>query len=192
MNSKETGERGTAPKVPVTVAVPNSPSQRSGACRMNRNGFTLIELLVVVGIAGILFTLTTIEFRRNTVKTAIEGQVRLMNSDLTDARTKALFQKQNVAVRITSTNLRVYASADATGAPVITRTLRYPVSLSGVPDPIVFTTRGIIDSIDSGSVCIEPNINLGAFDSLVLSTTRIHTGKRNDGTACSPANVVVK
>ncbi|MBJ6727437.1 pilus assembly FimT family protein [Geomesophilobacter sediminis] len=159
---------------------------------MQRNGFTLVELVMVVAVAAILFSLATMQFRRMNTKALIEQQVRIMTGDLTQARTQALFKKKDVAVKITANALAVYSSAVVTPTPVLNRTLRYSVSTGGTTDPLIFTTRGIIDGITNASICIEPSTNEGAIDSILLSTTRIHTGKRNAGTSCDSANIVIQ
>jgi len=149
----------------------------------NARGFTIVELVVVVGILTILLSIATMQFNSYSTKSAIESQTRTVLTDLVAVRNEALFQKRRRAVKLTSTSFWVYSSAATTGTPVQRKTLRHPVLLAGLPDPLVFNGRGIIEGIDSGAICIEPAGNAGVIDSIVLGTTHLQTGKRN-GTEC--------
>lgn len=156
-------------------------------------GFTLVEVIVTMAILAILLSLATLEFSKYSVKTAIEGQTRVMMSDLTKVRSEALFEKRSRAVKFTSTTFTVYSSGVATGSPVLTKTLSYPLVLTGIPDPLVFNGRGLMEGVDAGgAACIEPSGNEGGIDSIVFNTTRLQIGKRRNGTNCQEDNVDTK
>lgn len=166
-------------------------ANRTTPARTGQEGFTLVEILMVTIIAGILLTMATLQFNRYTVKTAIESQTKAMYGDLVTVRSQALFEKRRRAVKITSTTFTVYSSGVASGKPVYRKTLQYPVVFSAVPDPIVFSGRGIVEGGTSGGICVEPAGNAGAVDSLVVNATRIQIGKRN-GTSCQTSSIETK
>ena len=158
----------------------------------NDDGFTIVELVVVVGIFTILLSIATMEFNKYSTKSAIESQTKAMYADLMTLRSDALFRKQRRAVKITSTSFSIYPSELATGTPLQTRTLAYPVVLGDLPDPLVFNSRGMIEGLVSGEgICIEPVGNLGAVDSILIETTRMHIGKRN-GSDCDSEDIEAK
>lgn len=156
---------------------------------MRQNGFSLVELIVVIAILAILLSIVTLQFNQYTKKVAIEGQVRTMYTDLMTVRSQALFEKRDRTVTVTAATFSVYSSGLATGTPVLQRALKY--SVNSTPYTVKFNSRGVIDGANA-SICIEPNDNPGAIDSLVLSTTRIQMGKRNAGADCSAANIKTK
>lgn len=155
-------------------------------------GFTLVEVIVTMAILAIIMSIATLEFQKNSVKTAIEGQTRVMMADLAKIRSEALFEKRRRAVKFTSTTFSFYSSEVSTVSPVQVKTLSYPLVLTGVPDPLVFNGRGLMEGVDAGgAVCIEPAGNEGAIDSIVFNTTRLQIGKRN-GTNCQTNSIVAK
>lgn len=160
--------------------------------RLNCQGFTLVELVVLVGIMAILLSMATMEFNKMTVKSQIESQTRGLLADLMTVRTEALFQKQPRAVKITSTTFTVYSSAVTSGAPVLRKTLSYPVVFTDFPDPLVFSSRGVAEGVTIPAIiCIEPASNAGAIDSIVINTTRLELGKRN-GADCRTEDIETK
>jgi type IV fimbrial biogenesis protein FimT len=165
----------------------------AGLSKIRREtGFTLVELIVIMGILTVLLSLATLEFKKYSVKSAIEGQTRVMMSDLTKIRSEALFEKRRRAVKFTSTAFSVYSSEVSTVSPVQTKSLSYPLTLTDVPDPLVFTGRGLLEGVSDGAaVCIGPAGNEAGVDSIVLNTTRVHIGKRN-GTNCQASDIETK
>ena len=160
--------------------------------RLNCEGFTLVELVVLVGIMAILLSMATMEFNKMTTKSQIENQTRGVLADLMTIRTEALFQKQPRAVKITSTTFSVYSSAVTSGAPVLRKTLSYPMVFTDFPDPLVFSSRGLVEGVTTPAIiCIEPAGNAGAVDSIVINTTRLEIGKRN-GADCQTEDIETK
>lgn len=156
-------------------------------------GFTLVEVIVTMAILAILLSLATLEFNKYSVKAAIEGQTRVIMSDLTRIRSEALFEKRSRAVKFTSTTFTVYSSGVATGSPVQSKRLTYPLVLTDVPDPLVFNGRGLMEGVDAGgAACVEPAGNEGGIDSIVFNTTRLQIGKRRNGTNCQEDNIDTK
>lgn len=148
---------------------------------MKRNGFSLIELLIVIAIISILLSIATLQFNEYTRKANIEAQTKIMYADLMNVRSEALFQKKTRSVTVSATEFSVYSSATVTGAaPVISKTLSYPVVYSG-GSTITFNTQGLLDNVNNKTICVEPYDNHAAYDSLVLFTTRIELGKRDPG-----------
>jgi len=158
---------------------------------MNRGGFTLVELIAVIAVAAILLSIAMLQFNRFSLKGAIENQTKIMFTDLMTVRSEALFEKRRRAVKLTATTFAVYSSGLATGTPVLQKSLRYPLVFNGVPDPVIFNGRGLIEGVSSGAMCIEPSGNPGVIDSIVLDATRIQMGKR-DGTACQTSDIDTK
>ncbi len=160
--------------------------------RRRETGFTLVELIVIMGILTVLLSLATLEFKKYSVKSAIEGQTRVMMSDLTKIRSEALFEKRKRAVKFTSSTFSVYSSEVSTVSPVQTKSLSYPLALTNVPDPLVFTGRGVLEGVDDGAVvCVGPAGNEATIDAIVFNTTRVQIGKRN-GTNCQTSDIETK
>ena len=167
---------------------------------MRNAGMTLIELLVTMSIIGILLAIGTLQFNRYTRKAQVESQVNTLHADLMRDRTEALYQKADRYIRITSSGTSVHltkAAADAGNGAIYTHPYARPLACSvALPAVVRFDTKGMqVDpttGVTTGSVaiCVEPGSNDGNIDSVVISTTRVQTGK-SDGT-CSSANITVK
>ncbi|ACH39356.1 type IV pilus minor pilin FimU [Citrifermentans bemidjiense Bem] len=155
-------------------------------------GFTLLELLIVLAMLTVLLSLATLQFNRYSRKSSIEAQVKTLHADLLAARSQALFEKRARAVSLTPTGFAAYSSGSATGNPLQRKTLRHRLSLKSDPFVVVFNAAGVSDSADSDAVCTEPAGNEAAADTLVITPTRIETGKRNASAACSSENITIR
>jgi type IV fimbrial biogenesis protein FimT len=152
---------------------------------MGERGFSLVEMLVVVAIIGVLLAVATLQFSSYTQKANIESQVRTMYADVMEARSQALLQKTGRSFGTTATLFTVYNGA---GAPIVQKTLTYPVSFD-FSDKITFDTRGVADG--TKTICVGPAGNAANIDSISLTETMIQLGKRNGG-ACDSAHFTAK
>lgn len=146
---------------------------------MRERGFTLVELIVVMALISILLTIGAIQFNSYTTKGKIESQIKMMQSDLAEARVQALFQKRPRAVVITGSQFSLYSSLATSGSPVLQKTLDYPVQSNGT-GAINFDASGLLSNVGTGrSICLSVGNNPATIDSIVFSTTRIYSGKWN-------------
>jgi prepilin-type N-terminal cleavage/methylation domain-containing protein len=160
---------------------------------MDRDGFTLVELIVVVAIVGILLAIVTPNFQDYTKRSNIDGQTKMLFADLQEARGRSLFERKTVSVALTSNVLKVYSSATVSVTPLIQKTLKHPVTLTNSA-LITFESGGICNSATPASdqlICVQTE-NSAAYDSIIISPTRIKMGKRNPGGACASASVQAK
>jgi prepilin-type N-terminal cleavage/methylation domain-containing protein len=163
---------------------------------MTSRGFTLIEILIVIAVIGIITTIAGFQFSAYSKKSAIESQIRQMYTDMMEQRSRALFEKRNRGVRVTSTTFSLYSSAsdDATrvviGNPFSLTTLKYPVTSNNYTD-IIFDTGGMLDNVSNQSICITAT-NSASIDSIIVSETRIRLGKLKEGTSCVATNINAK
>jgi prepilin-type N-terminal cleavage/methylation domain-containing protein len=163
---------------------------------MNSRGFTLIEVLIVIAIIGTLTAIGAFQFAEYSRKSAIESQTRQMYTDIMEQRSKALFEKRNRGIRVSSTIFSIYSSAtDAVprtviGNPFATITLKYPITSNNSTD-IIFDTGGMLDTVSNQTICVS-GTNSASIDSIVVSETRIRLGKLKVGTNCDTNNVNAK
>lgn len=153
---------------------------------MERNGFTLVEVLVVLAIMATLSVIATLDFQEFSRKYGIENQTKMLYADLMKHRSHALFEKQGHAVRVSPGLFALYSSYDTTGEPVARRYLRYPVTNAELV--LHFNERGLVET-GNGSICTSDDASSAAFDSLVVSKTRIQMGKREHGGACASSSI---
>jgi prepilin-type N-terminal cleavage/methylation domain-containing protein len=172
---------------------------------MERNGFTLIELVVVVAIMGVLLGIATLVFNSYSRKSAIEGQVKTMYTDLMAARTESLYRKTYRYISVSGTQFAIYNSSDylpapPTVGPIVQKTLTYPVTVNPADsstDGLYFDSRGVAGMTATDitgtakTICVEPN-DPNLLTSIVITATSIKMGTRSAGGACSSANITPK
>jgi prepilin-type N-terminal cleavage/methylation domain-containing protein len=153
---------------------------------MRKDGFSLVELITVMAIAGTLMAIATLQFSSYSRKAGIESQTRTIYAELMNARQQSMFRKSPYRVTLEANRVRIYSSSDVSVAPVVQMFLKYPIIWNGFGDDrIDFDTRGYLQDVDSnGSICVEQDDNPGAYDSIVISWTRIRLGKRQAGGEC--------
>ena len=160
---------------------------------MGQKGFSLVETLVVVATMIILLSVATLQFSTMMQKREMEEQTRMIYSDLTEVRQKALYEKTRRAAKITNNEFTVYPGASTADPPVIRRPLNFPVvwSTGDAAVVITFDTFGISDNAEL-FVCIDPESNSSApVDSLRITATRVDLAKRTEGT-CSDEHINLK
>lgn len=143
-------------------------------------------------IMTVLTSLATLQFNRLSTKSSMEAQVKTLHADLLSARSRALFEKRARAISLTPTGFALYSSGSVVGTPVESKTLRHRLALRSNPFVITFNTAGVSDSADNDAVCIDPADNAAAVDTLLITPTRIETGKRNVAAACNAANITLR
>ncbi len=154
-----------------------------------RNGFTMIEILVVIAVISTLLAISAMSFSWYMRKTNMENQTRTLMNDLLKARSDATFLQRDRRVKLTTTTFSVYSSVIDTVRPVSTKQLVYPIVFSGGGSVlnIDFDGEGFLGSVGNGnaSICIDPSGNSASVDSVVVYSTRILAGKRQDGGDCT-------
>lgn len=162
----------------------------------HQRGFSLVELVLVLAILGILLSIATFQFSQYSRKSAMEKQTKTLFVDILNLRNRALYEKRNKAIVVSSASYSLY-STDATTAavaPVMTQTLRYPVvRASTAPARIVFDTMGVIQSapVAGWAFCISET-NSAAVDSVALFMTSVQSGKLTNGASCDAYNIKAK
>lgn len=155
---------------------------------MNRHGFSLVELLVVIMIMGTLTALATFEFSSYMRKSGVTSQTRALYGDLNEYRTRSFYEKKNWTFKISANRYEIYSSSNVAVGAVKTVALTHPVTTDFAVD-VVFDQQGG-SSVSGKTVCIA-SPNDAVVDSVVISSTRVQIGKKNEG-SCQSANIVAK
>jgi len=160
---------------------------------MNRRGFTLIEIIITIGVMGILMSIASYSFNEYSRKSAVESQTRKLYSDLMELRTKGLYEKRVVAMRISATGYALYSSYSPTmTGPYRTTTLKTPITWNNATvTDIRFNEQGMLQGVTNKSICANAT-NSASVDSVIVSMTMIKLGKLKDGTSCVENNIDAK
>lgn len=159
---------------------------------MAQNGFTLVELMVTIAVIAILASLATVQFRKMATNASIEKELTAIYTDLMELRTRALYEKEPRAARLTATEFSIYPGADTDSPPIMTRSLAHAVTWSGGGSSLTlrYDTFGISNT--AATLCVEPGgQNSSAVDSIIVSRTRIRMGKRK-AACCVAESVALK
>lgn len=153
---------------------------------MNRNGFSLIELLITIALITIMLSIATFQFSAFSKKSGVESQTRKLYGDLMELRSKAMFEKRSMGIKLSTLSYSIYSSEVMTVNPIQVTNLKVPINTGA----IVFDTRGMLQSTAT-SVCIS-EANDAPVDSIAVSMTRIKLGKLKAGEECLSENIISK
>lgn len=151
---------------------------------MGWRGFTLIELVVVMVIMAILMAIGTLQFNRYTTKNTIETDAKNIYGLLSKARSEAFTWKAERSVVISTTptpQCKIYPTLTGSGSAIETVKLKSAVT-GDVNQVIAFDLRGVANG--AKVVCMEPNVNPAAIDSVVITETTIQLAKRRNTREC--------
>jgi type IV fimbrial biogenesis protein FimT len=158
---------------------------------MRQKGFTMIEVLMVLTIAGILLTVSTLEFNKWTMKYGIEREIKQIYTDLMEARIRAMGSNRYRFVTFgtnsgAAANYAVYDDSDGNGPPLnASDTL---VSQQSLQNNVTLTPAGTTQvsfdqqGLASANTTIFLTNNVGAaYDCISVTQTRVGMGKMNGG-----------
>ena len=157
---------------------------------MRQRGFTLVEMLFVVAIMGILMSFAGLKYNAMQTKSLIEQEAATIYGTLLELRLQALYRKTGRAATLVGKQFSTYSSQVTTVSPISTIVLTYPVKMGPTTsNRVVFDASGMMMS-EERAICVDPSgtlaDNLGFKDSVNVSITKIHIGKRRSGSACEP------
>ncbi|MHB8845268.1 MAG: pilus assembly FimT family protein [Nitrospirota bacterium] len=172
----------------------------------HQNGFSLTELLIVIVIMGTLATIAGIIANSMLQRYAIEGQIRELYADLMNVRARSMQKNRMHFVYLLGSAFSVYEDTntppdgnetpEAADSPLLQKTLKRAMTVLKPrtpfdPDPsIVFDSKGMTTDIQT--ICMNSDVS-PAFDCIIISPTRINTGKIvNQGGACVATNCTAK
>lgn len=158
-------------------------------------GMTLIELAVTVSIIAILLLAVGFEFQGWMGSYRIESQVKEVQSDLMNARMRAMQRNRTHFVVLTANNYQMYEDTNenntlelAGDAKIWTnpKTLKYRSFAAGTT---IFDTKGLVSTNPptppgtDTTLRFDIGTNNPDYDCINLSPTRINIGKW-DGVNC--------
>jgi len=136
---------------------------------------------------GIILSLATLYFFSMREKSQIESQTRQLYADLMGARTQALYQKLDRTVTISANQYSITPwNEDGSSVTVLQRTISQPLTVTPA-GTITFDARGMANA--TVGICVHPNGNPGAVDSVLVYPTSIAIGKRNSGGGCVSSQI---
>ena len=162
-------------------------------------GFTLIELVVVLGIVAILLVAMGFEFVGWRAKYNVEGDIKAMHANLSNARAQAIQTKSVHFVNIPDPmgyDYKVYTDTDDNGeldtsvdGAFMNETLAFIVTAQDrhfgfTKSGLIFTDSGVLQSARWIRVIDPEGEELYAdYDCLELVSTRINMGLFDDATS---------
>lgn len=161
---------------------------------MNERGITLIELMIVIAIIVILVVAASITIPGLVGKSNLDNQVKTLQTDLMNARARAMEKNLLHFVVITANNYQVFEDTNNSGgtapnggdfaAPGFANPKSFLTNygvLAGA-DTIVMDTRGIVQpALTPLGTTIRFNIGTlePEHDCIAISQTRINIGRWN-------------
>lgn len=166
------------------------------------SGFSLVELLIVIAIAGTLFGFAAIQFRDWNIKNKVDGQIRQMATDISEARIRAVTtkQRQNIVLnkggyifqRYTSDVLPTCSGAAPGGKTIVGKDVAFKYFLknqAGVfyggscADTIEIDQRGLLVALPA-TVYVDYPGTFANMDCLIIHTVRVNPGKKRSNGVC--------
>lgn len=160
-------------------------------CKKKSNlsrGFSLIELMVVMAIISTLLGAATIGYHEWQVKYNVEAQVKMMATDFSELRVRAMTTKQRQSITVNKQNY-VFKSYSSDDEPLEAGTVMPPairaVNFALKSDSTTFYSGKVFEIDHRGMLVLLPGTiyldsNSSAYvDCLKIHTVRINLGKKN-------------